>query len=270
MIDDTLSMPLKQQSLLDMFNGIDITQTRYYIKIDCHTYIGKFCKKYLDTWLGKVPLTANRPTPLPTNPTWLKKFNATVGLTDPTDQAALATKMQIKYRAGIGELTWAMTTCCPDVSYTSIKLSQSNSAPAKHHYHRPKHTIRYTYITRDDGIYFWRTKPHMDLPKGPLPTVNSNNWDLLLDARPAHDTMTAVAYGDSDWASCIKTCCSFSGICIQLVGGSITYKTNFQPTVVLSSMEAEFMVACDVGCMSLFVRSILWDLDIPQEATTFA
>jgi hypothetical protein len=30
------------------------------------------------------------------------------------------------------------------------------------------------------------------------------------------------------------------------------------------------MAACDVGCMSLFVRSILWDLDIPQEAATIA
>jgi hypothetical protein len=30
------------------------------------------------------------------------------------------------------------------------------------------------------------------------------------------------------------------------------------------------MAACDLGCMSLFVRSILWDLDIPQEAVTIA
>jgi hypothetical protein len=28
------------------------------------------------------------------------------------------------------------------------------------------------------------------------------------------------------------------------------------------------MAACNVGHMSLFVRSILWDLDIPQEAAT--
>jgi hypothetical protein len=88
MIDNALSMPLKRQGLLDMFNGIDITQTCYNVKIDCHTYIGKFCEKYLDTWLGKVPLTASRPTPLLTNPTWLKKFNATVGLTDASDQVA--------------------------------------------------------------------------------------------------------------------------------------------------------------------------------------
>ncbi len=40
--------------------------------------------------------------------------------------------------------------------------------------------------------------------------------------------------------------------------------------VALSSTEAEFMAACDVGLMALFVRIILWDLDIPQEAATIA
>ena len=30
------------------------------------------------------------------------------------------------------------------------------------------------------------------------------------------------------------------------------------------------MAACDIGLMLLFVRSILWDLDIPQEAATNA
>ena len=79
-----------------------------------------------------------------------------------------------------------------------------------------------------------------------------------------------MAYGDSDWATCVKTRRSFSGICIQLAGGTIAYKTKFQPTVALSTTEAEFMAACDVGRMSLFVRSILWDLDVPQEAATIA
>jgi hypothetical protein len=197
-----------------MFNGIDVTQTCHYIKINCHTYISKFCEKYLDSWLGKVPLTANRPTPLPTDPTWLKKFNATIGPTDPSKQAKLASKMQIKYRAGVRELIWAMTTCCPDIAFTSVKLSQSNSAPAEHHYHGLKHAIRYVYITCDDGIYFWRTSPCLDLPDGPLPRVNSNNNDLLLNDRPNHDATIAVAYGDSDWATCVKTHLLFSGICI--------------------------------------------------------
>jgi hypothetical protein len=270
LIDDQLSIPLKQQGLLDLFNGINVTQTRDYIKIDCHTYIDKFCAKYMNTWLHKVPMTENRPTPLPTDPAWIKKFNAAVGPTDPDEQQQLATKMEIKYKGGVGELIWAMTTCRPDISFTSVKLSQSNSAPAEHHYHGLKHAIRYVFITRHDGIYFWRTKPRNELPVGPLPTVNSNLKDLLLDGRPQHNADIAVAYGDSDWATCVKTRRSFSGICIQLAGGTIAYKTKFQPTVALSSTEAEFMAACDVGRMCLFVRSILWDLDIPQEAATVA
>jgi hypothetical protein len=159
MINNKLKIPLKWQGLLDMFNGINIIQTRDYIKIDCHTYIDKFCAKYLDTWLNKVPMTKNRPTPIPTNATWIKKFNAAIRPSDPNEQSALATKMQVKYKAGAGELIWAMTTCHPDIALTSVKLLQSNSAPAKHHYHGLKHTIRCVYITQHNGIYFWRTLP---------------------------------------------------------------------------------------------------------------
>jgi hypothetical protein len=81
MLDEKLTMPIKRQGLLDMFNGVNAVQTKHYIKINCHTYIDKFCNKYLDTWLNKVPLTENCPTPLPTDSTWLKKFNASLVLT---------------------------------------------------------------------------------------------------------------------------------------------------------------------------------------------
>jgi hypothetical protein len=64
MLDDKLTMPIKRQGLLDMFNGIDVTQTRNYRKIDCHTYINKFCSKYLNSWLNKVPLSENCLNPI--------------------------------------------------------------------------------------------------------------------------------------------------------------------------------------------------------------
>jgi hypothetical protein len=55
-----------------------------------------------------------------------------------------------------------------------------------------------------------------------------------------------------------------------LAGGTVANKTKFQPTVAFSSTEAEFMAAVVIGRMCLFVRSILWDLDFPQEAATIA
>ena len=40
------------------------------------------------------------------------------------------------------------------------------------------------------------------------------------------------------------------------------------PTVALSSTESEYTEATVAGRMSLYVRSIMWDLQIPQEAAT--
>jgi hypothetical protein len=86
-------------------------------------------------------ITNNCPTPLPTDQTWLKKFNAAIGSTDKDDQARLAKEMKFNYQGGIGKLIWAMTTCCPDLAYASIKLSQSNSYPHEHHYQGLHHAL---------------------------------------------------------------------------------------------------------------------------------
>ncbi len=47
LLDNKLSMPIKCQGLLDMFNGIEAVQTRHYIKIDCHSYIVNFAQNIL-------------------------------------------------------------------------------------------------------------------------------------------------------------------------------------------------------------------------------
>ena len=70
---------------------------------------------------AKFTSTDDRPTPLPTDPTWYKKFNAAVGDPDPKIQAKLAQKMQLTYRCGVGELIWTMTTTWPDVAFASVK-----------------------------------------------------------------------------------------------------------------------------------------------------
>jgi hypothetical protein len=67
---------------------------------------------------------------------------------------------------------------------------------------------------------------------------------------------TLHTYTDSNWTTCVKTCNSFGGVCMRLAGGTIAYKTKFQPTVAGSSTEAEFMAAYDAGKMILFVPSI--------------
>jgi hypothetical protein len=88
----------------------------------------------------------------------------------------------------------------------------------------------------------------------------------MLDNRPEHNATTLHAYVDSDWATCVKTRCSYGGVCMHLAGSTITYKTKFSPTVAGSSTEAKFMAAYDAQKMILFICSILRALGIPQEA----
>ncbi len=118
-----------------MFNGINVTQTHDYIKIDCHSFVEKACEKYLSSWIHTIPITDNRPTPLLTNQTWLKKFNAAVGSTDKDNQARLAKEIKLNYCGGFGKVIWAMITCRPDLAYTSVKLSQSILYSHEHQYH---------------------------------------------------------------------------------------------------------------------------------------
>jgi hypothetical protein len=178
-------------------------------------------------------LMPSRSTPLPSNQTWLRKFNATMGDPDPKIQSQLAKSMQLTYRSGVSKLIWAMTTCRPYLAYTSVKLSQLNSCPHELHFHGHglKHALKFLYNSKDDGLYFVSTSSRLELPDRPLLTVNSNHQDILVDHRPQYDASIAHAYADSDWTTCVKTRRSFGGTCIHLTGGTVAYKYKFQPTV---------------------------------------
>jgi hypothetical protein len=189
--------------------------------------------------------TDNHPTPLPMDPMWFKKFNAAIKDPNPKVQAKLANKMQLTYHCGVGESIWAMTTTRPDPAFASIKLLQTNSALDEHNYHGLKRALKYLYSTCDDGIYFWCTVLCWEFPEGPIPIINSNEQDLLLENRPQHNANTAHAFADLDWATCVKILHSFGNTVIRLAGSTIAYKSKFQPMVAGSSTEAEFMEAYD-------------------------
>jgi hypothetical protein len=86
LIDDKLKIPVKRQGYLDMYNGIDVLQTRHYIKISVTSFINKVFEKHLTTWMKSAYPSPARSTPLPSDANWLKKFNAATGDPDPKQQ----------------------------------------------------------------------------------------------------------------------------------------------------------------------------------------
>jgi len=197
----------------------------------------------------------------------MKTFLSAVG--DSSTIKDLESRMRFSYRSGVGELIYALVTCRPDISHAVVRCAQNCIHPHEIHFHAVKHILKYLYLTKTDGLYFWRVHPNDLLPDTGSPMLSSTAHDLLMHGRPDHPCTTLHGYVDSDWATCPKTRRSMTGVCIRFAGGTIAYKTKLQPTVAQSSTEAEFMGASDFGKMMLYIRSILWDLGLPQESASY-
>ena len=210
----------------------------------------------------------NRPTPLPSLPTFIKSFLAATGETDEKAQSALQKSMPFKYRSAIGELIYALVTCRPDLYCAVVWSAQNSAASHEIHYHGVRHILKYLYLAKDDGIYFWRLTPSQSLPVVDLPKIKSTYADLLINGRPSKGPYDLHGFVDLDWDACPKTRRSITGGGVRLAGGTVGYKTKLQPTIAQSSTEAEFMGASDFGKFILFIRSVMWDLGIPQDAAT--
>ncbi len=65
LIDKKISIPIKQKGFLDMYNGINIYQTRHYIKLNVKTFTKKVFESHIATWMKTSYPTPNRFTPLP-------------------------------------------------------------------------------------------------------------------------------------------------------------------------------------------------------------
>ena len=107
-----------------------------------------------------------------------------------------------------------MVTCRPDISFANVKCAQANAAPADVQYHATKHCMRYLYVTRKYGIYFWRTTPRDNLTDPELPTQVSTDADLLPIGCQHHGPYNVHTFTDADWDACPKTRRSFSSICL--------------------------------------------------------
>jgi hypothetical protein len=136
--------------------------------------------------------------------------------------------------------------------------------PTELHYQALRDILSYLAKTLNEGIYYWRTQPRMDLPAAPLPSLHPDNY--LMSEKPSNSTLHG--YVDSDWGTDSSHRKSTTGIVIMYAGGAVGFKCKYQDVIAHSSTEAEFTAACDVGKLILFFRSILDDLGMEQQNAT--
>ncbi|MCO5567781.1 hypothetical protein L7F22_021477 [Adiantum nelumboides] len=72
----------------------------------------------------------------------------------------------------------------------------------------------------------------------------------------------------TDWARDCDSRKSVSGYCFSFGSGVFSWISKKQPTVALSSTEAEYKAACFAACEAICLKRILMDLDVPMKTTT--
>jgi hypothetical protein len=77
-----------------------------------------------------------------------------------------------------------------------------------------------------------------------------------------------IGWTDSDWAQDPDSRRSVSGYIFDVAGGAVSWASKRQPTIALSTTEAEYMVASNATKEAIWLRVLLEDLGFPQVSAT--
>lgn len=140
-----------------------------------------------------------------------------------------------RYIRLVGRLVYLAATR-PDLTYSIHILTQFMQQPQEIHWEAAMHVIRYLKGTLGQGI-FLRTAP------------------------PIHIT----GWSDSDWEGCPITRRSLTGWLVQIGSSIVSWKTQKQDTVALSSTEAEYRAMTEVLREIKWIKGLLYDFGIHHD-----
>jgi len=228
-INKQLKLPIHILGTVTRFNGLDVTQTRSFVKISCSKYLAKLQPSY--HWLQDVTLKqANLMLPFQTDTSFLSKIihPNEVTLTE-SEKKQLEDRMGIQYRKAMGEVMFPEVKCRPDVSPHVIILSQFMNNPQEIHYQALKQILHYLVCSKDEGIYYWHDKPVQTLPNHPLPKLHSDTYDMSQNKNMNSDHI--VGFVDLDWATNTRKRTSMTGMIIMLSGELLAISQNFSQSL---------------------------------------
>lgn len=140
----------------------------------------------------------------------------------------------LDYPQIVGSVMYSATTSRPDLAYPAGVLARFIGKWSMSHYKAAKHLLRYIRGTTDLCLTF--------------------------DAEAGKRII--LGYADADWGGCLDTRRSTTGYLFKTFGGLVAWKSRRQPTVALSTAEAEIMASVDAGKQAVWLKRLLSDLNI--------
>jgi hypothetical protein len=133
------------------YNGVDIHQTRDYIKISCDTYLPRVLQTH--SWEKPSLKESDHHDSVPMSADMSKKLCTLSGPAEGTrEHATLAKKSGFSYHQVLGELIYAYVVCQLDIEYAITFLSCFATALAEEHCKALKDIAKYLHCTINWGI----------------------------------------------------------------------------------------------------------------------
>lgn len=129
----------------------------------------------------------------------------------------------VPYAEAVGSLMYCALATRPDIVQVLSILSKYNSCPREEHWKAVKRVFRYLNGTRDIGLVYKKV-----------------------------ETPKIVCYTDADWAGDHESRKSLSGMVSFITTGPISYKSQQQPVVALSTTESEYIAA------TVAIKELIW------------
>ncbi|KAJ4702231.1 Retrovirus-related Pol polyprotein from transposon TNT 1-94 [Melia azedarach] len=143
---------------------------------------------------------------------------------------------RVPYTSAVGSLMYAMVCTRPDIAQSVSVVSRFMGEPSKEHWQAVKRIFRYLKGTFDVGLIY------------------------------GGDTQCLVTgFSNSDYAEDVDNRRSMTGYVFTLGSSVVSWKATLQPTVTLSTTEAEYMALTEAAKEGIWLKGLVSDLGLHHD-----
>ncbi|KAJ4714183.1 Retrovirus-related Pol polyprotein from transposon TNT 1-94 [Melia azedarach] len=143
---------------------------------------------------------------------------------------------RVPYTSAVGSLMYAMVCTRPDLAQSVSVVSRFMGEPGKEHWQAVKRIFRYLKGTFDVGLIY------------------RGNTQCLV-----------TGFSDSDYAGDVDSRRSMTGYVFTLGSSVVSWKATLQPTVTLSTTEAEYMALTEAAKEGIWLKGLVSDLGLHHD-----
>ena len=138
----------------------------------------------------------------------------------------------VLYQSAVGSLLYLSTKTRPDIAYAVNSVARFSSQPTKQHWVAIKRIFRYLKGTTRLGLLYKKD-----------------------------DSKSVIGFSDADWGGDIEDSKSTSGYCFEVGGTIVSWRSNKQSCVALSTAEAEYIALSSTAQEAIWLNELWKDFN---------